>query len=158
MLLSIDPSLTCTGWALFDDEGVVDLGRISTSPKEQLLDRLQCLADGLQAPLTEVAGGHVVIEVPSGKVGKKLHGRNAAGLSVYGVAVGYVICTSKQLGHEPDLITEQQWTGSQPKRVRTAIVTGTCPAYATWVKKDRGGDIADAIGLGEWWRRIGRHL
>lgn len=159
MILALDPSLTCCGWALLESrQSLVNCGRIRPrGSKTPLADRLQDLSDGLESLRIKTVAA-VVIEVPSGHVGRNRHGGSGAGLSLYGLAVGYTIGHAQRLG-PIHLVTENDWTGSTPKDQRTAIIRATVPAYRQrHADKDAGGDIADAIGLGQWWFSIGRLL
>jgi len=149
-ILSIDPSLTCCGWAIFDRHHakLLHVGRIIPGDsKKPLAKRLERIAEGLTDLPTD-SFDRVVIEVPSGHVGRNRHGGGGAGLSLYGLAVGYVIGVTKSLG-PPALVKENDWTNGVPKKTRTLVIQRTVPRYKSI--PDPGGDIADAIGLGQWW-------
>jgi hypothetical protein len=149
-ILAIDPSLTCCGWAIFDRHHakLLHVGRIMPGNyKKPLADRLDRIRDGL-TDLPVDSFERVVIEVPSGHVGRNRHQGGGAGLSRYGMAVGYVIGVTASLG-PPSLVTENEWTNSVPKKTRTMIIQRTVPGYNSI--PDPGGDIADAIGIGQWW-------
>jgi hypothetical protein len=99
----------------------------------------------------------VVIEITSGKVARRARGKghNGAGLSVYGMAVGYLWreCVAA-LGESVSTVEENVWTAGVPKDRRARHIATLFPAYRR--AKDPGGDVADAIGLGRWYlQRLG---
>ena len=160
MILALDPSLTCCGWAVLTSRRqVADCGRILPgSSRKPLGQRLGFLGQ----ELLEVAAHQprmtdVIIEVPSGHVGRNRHKGGGAGLSLYGVAVGYVIAIADQIG-TVHLVNETEWTGGTPKDQRVGLIKATTPEYRPHADRDPGGDIADAIALGQWWLQWGSQL
>ena len=133
-------------------------------------ERLEAMKRGLLELLAEHEPRTIVIEDTSGKVIRSRHGGGGAGLSIYGKAVGalwqvcafwnhirLLRCEWSGQEYEPSrvvLIPENEWTRRRPKQIkgptkrlsRVDIISNLYPEYDR--KKDPGGDIADAIGLG----------
>jgi len=150
-LLAIDPSSTCTGYAIWRDGHIAEIGRITPGrTRDHYLDRVEAITGEVAALLVECAPQHAVIEVPSGRRGKGSE-RGATGhLAIYGVAVGAVLQT---LRARPEVcltcVDERTWTRGRPQRQRVALAVATSPTYDP--RQDPGADVADAIGLGLWW-------
>lgn len=162
MVLCLDPSSTCIGWATFPeptpsnaDPKPERFGKIASN-KPRAWDRM-ILQTRQVFDLIETDCRVVVIEIPDGKVHGRMKSRSGgAGLSVYGMAVGYLI---GKLTADPFVelhpITQTQWTNRpgvrvvQSKEQRQAWVALRHKNYNP--AKDDGGDVADAISLGEWW-------
>jgi hypothetical protein len=57
-------------------------------------------------------------------------------------------------------INENAWTRGIPKQTRQLAVESMYPQYN--IEQDSGGDIADAIGLIDWWMKnnltMNKHL
>lgn len=155
-VLFLDPSSTRTGFALMDG---ADASRINEAgylkPKTQRwppIRRIDAMVADLQALLYENRVDRVVVEVSSGKVGRR-HQGGGAGLPIYGQAVGEVRRTAIFI-MGPDAVEavpENQWTRSQSKADRLDRLRYMCPAYAAASRQDGGGDVGDAIMMGVWW-------
>jgi len=153
MKLSLDPSSTATGWAIWSDANELERFGV-TRPKGSLtvVHRIRLMRDGISAILRECLIKEAVIEVPSAKVAARLGGKGA-GLANYGMAVGAVLATCWiYLPHRSvRAVDAQQWTRGQKKRDRIVWCSARVQGYNA--KNDPGGDIADAIWLGMWaWR------
>ena len=147
-ILAIDPSLTCTGWAVVAGERLIECGRIllgrgSTARRAHTLyRRLAQICLGFSPP------HYVVIEVPSGKVARRMGGIGA-GLTTYGMAVGATIvavCASCKGGAYSVICMDESWTRGIPKFRRQTQIAALYPGYAGG-PLDPGGDMSDAIGL-----------
>ena len=164
-LLAIDPSSTRTGYAVMDDGSVggtvggppalIDCGYLTgRRKKDGYMTRIRAMGEDLDALLREHAPGVIVIEVSSGKVGRR-HGGGGAGLAVYGTAVGWLAraCFDwiARSGGVLCPIEENEWTRGEAKRVRAGRIAAIYPAWAAALAADTGHDVADAIGLGVWW-------
>jgi hypothetical protein len=167
MILFLDPSSTYIGWAEFNDAGgdPVRFGRL-VGKGDNAVRRIVRLCDDL----ADICAGDpraVVVEIPSGKVSRKkrARGMNGAGLSVYGMAVGYYLGWLNTVWMKRDderqvhVVTEFEWTN---RRIGGRNVAQTKEQRQAWVAQchrkngydpadDPGGDVADAIALGEWW-------
>lgn len=97
----------------------------------------------------------IIVEWSKGKVGHR-HGGLGAGLAVYGCGVGAAGLAAHLWGQAHPRCTiapvlENDWTRRVPKRDRQLALATTYPAYAEHLAEDPGGDIADGIGIAEWW-------
>lgn len=159
-ILSLDPSSTCTGWALMDRSarllqgGLLTPDKLKTDPQF----RIAAMCRDLRQLLDELQPEMILIEWPSGHVGTKRHHGGGAGLSIYGAACGglWQVCEhwlrslppEQQNDREVELILENDWTRGVPKVDRVAGVASRFSEYS--IEQDPGGDLADAIGLGVW--------
>ncbi len=155
-MIALDPSSTCIGYAIFGCEGARDYelksaGRITSKPKDKATVRMVKLADEIMDLIDEYDGPRtlIVVEIPSGHVNRGRHGGGGAGLSVYGMAVGYLLGRLASVDVDVRMVLENDWTRGIPKGKRQQWVAARHRCYDA--SKDAGGDVADAIGLGEWW-------
>jgi Holliday junction resolvasome RuvABC endonuclease subunit len=147
-VLAIDPSLTCTGYAMFSaDEQLICGGTIKVSPKLDTMERISLIIDDIRQ-LIEAGVSHVVVEVTSGKVSAR-HRGGGAGLATYGMLVGAVwYACSEEV--ETIHIYENTWTkGKGTKDDRRFRVAAEYPGRYD-PEQDKGADVADAVLLGKW--------
>jgi len=170
IILALDPSLTRTGYALFEAEPIghperprlLDAGHLRPPGQRQgrklsSIERMRALGDDLR-DLIRGPVGAVVIEVTSGKVNRARHGGAGAGLATYGQTVGYMLGLCEQcLGvHDVHPIYENDWIGKRNggpparKALRPALVRTYFPDVTYDPADDPGADAADAILLGRW--------
>lgn len=149
-LLAIDPGSVNTGYALFEDDKLVDAGRLHASQTWTPVERIHALIADMRKLIADTGPGTIVIEITSGKVQAR-HGGGGAGLAIYGVAVGALWATCLQHAAQVEAVLENVWTCGVPKRSRQMAVAAAYPQYRASQLVDRGGDIADAIGLGLWY-------
>lgn len=163
-LISLDPSITCTGYAVFMVNGLVECGRITTKAayqRNKVKHKIPAheRIDEVIRDLGELfdrfpASAEIVIEITSGKTSSR-HGGGGAGLATYGMAVGQIVryAIERFGGERVHQVYENDWTrGKGGKDKRIAHCRYTYPMYAKrYAEVDAGGDIADAILLGEWW-------
>jgi len=166
LVFSIDPSSTCSGWALLGPgEEYVASGRllpptVTIEPKACApYYRIDAMCMALRKLLDQHRPRHVVIEWTSGKRAGRL-GMNVSGLAIYGAAVGALW---REAVHWTDYwlkqglagyvvgIIENDWTRGQPKARRIPIAAGLFPQYDP--EQDSGGDEADALMLNVWYQR-----
>jgi hypothetical protein len=152
VILSIDPSSTCVGYAMFDESGtLLGSGRLMPDKKNDVaMDRIAGLVSELSALWHEHRPRHCVIEVTSGKVARRLGGCGA-GLATYGMAVGACWQMLRSLVGPQNVtaVYENEWTRGVPKSQRLQLLRIIFPGYDP--ATDPGGDAGDAIMLGEWW-------
>ena len=151
-IIALDPSSTAIGYAVLGqiDGGLIDAGLITPDRKTHPpLVRILAMLEELTLLICETEPEAVVIEVTSGKVGKRHKGKGA-GLAVYGMAVGAVwqLCRSVEF-LEVAPVLENDWTDGKGKSKRLSLLCAMEPKYKR--ERDPGGDVGDAIGLGRWW-------
>lgn len=154
--LAVDPSSTCTGWAVLELDGTVSSHGTIRPPRRAAVEaRVDAMVDGVLDLLARYDPDTIVVEVPSGKVARRMAG-HAAGLTLYGYAVGRVVQACRMAAPDAELVQvdEGTWTRGRRKAARAAVVAATVEEYRA--DDDRGMDAADAIGLGRWWRERGR--
>lgn len=166
-IVSLDPSSTCTGYAVWVDGKPYELGRIKPSNSTKGIDstklagraQVACGASvvrymGLMADLAELLyeyrPEHVVIEVSTGRAGTGSKLKAGPSLITYGQAVGCALAMAYQSCSSVVPVTERAWTrGLGKKDARMRFVYNLYPALYQF-EKDKGGDIADAVLLYRW--------
>ena len=168
-VLALDPASIRTGYAYFRGPGrkVHDAGYLSGKTgkdgDKEPTDRILTMCHELRDLVEECRPDLIAIEVTSGHVGRKRHKGGGAGLATYGMAVGGLYVYATVLAEERILdlwpeermfdvwpVKENTWTGTRSKGERRAEVAMKVPRYKDAFAQDRGGDVADAIGIG-WW-------
>lgn len=150
MLLALDPSSTCTGYARYDAAGkLVDAGKLVPVGKTWL-QRFRSLAVDLDALLAETGPDRIVIEVSTSKYGTA-RSRGAFTAGVYHAAWGYLLKACDDSGCQVSEVEANEWTKGWSKSSRAVAAGARYCQYDP--AKDRGGDVADAICLGEWFLR-----
>jgi Holliday junction resolvasome RuvABC endonuclease subunit len=148
--LSLDPSSTCVGWAVFTvEEGTIAAGRIRGKGKAAT-GRIDALVDAVASLAKEHSIDSAIVEVPSGKVHAGRNRGGGSGLSVYGEAVGAIRTALRLMGLVMHSVTAERWTGGHSKVKRRRVALKEYPALDGMT--DGGGDISDAIALGVWYR------
>ena len=160
-ILSLDPSSTCTGWAvLATGEQYLASGRLL--PKIVKIEpkglapyyRIDAMCLELRKLLEEYRPCEVVMEWTSGKRAGRL-GQNVSHLAIYGVAVGAIwreavnwtgYWTDRGIPCAVTSYLENDWTRGKPKdhRIQLARMMFTRDYDPS---KDAGGDEADALML-----------
>ena len=150
MLLSLDPSSTCTGYAVFDGpDKLVDGGLLNPSERLSPLQRITDMCQELDDIASDFSIDRCVIEITTGKVSTR-HKGSGAGLGIYGFAVGVIYERARSLfDGKIDAIRENVWTAGTKKHNRQLAATMRFPGYDP--DKDKGMDLSDAIALGIWW-------
>ena len=149
--LSLDPSSTRTGYALWDGDQLCEAGVLAPArTRDAVLDRIASIKHELSSLLDAERGlSIVVMEIPSGRIGRGSRGGATGHLALYGMAVGAVWMLCRSRGVPVACATEREWTRGVPARRRQAIVAASVPGYQS--SSDGGRDVSDAIGLGRWW-------
>lgn len=169
-VLGIDPSLSCTGFAVLDMDPNLNafvrrLGYIDGPDGPDLWPRVSAVADAVAAMMLAVPDLRVaVVETPMTKMGGVSGGRSRATLPSYGVAVGAIardvekLCSAQyrdpvvRLMH-PSATTWASGLKSggkgKPERIATvSILTGIDCKDA--FGKTRAENVADAVLLARW--------
>jgi hypothetical protein len=166
LIMGLDPSSTVVGYAFKSfvsvglndyDSGLVEAGLIR--PDMNRVDgpesfwRICSMREYLSRLLDEKGPKVILIEWTKGKVGRRRHRGDGAGLAVYGCGLGAVAteCMHWAVSHGCQVvpILENDWTRGVPKADRQAAIASEYQQYDP--AADPGGDIADAIGLTDWW-------
>lgn len=153
MLLSLDPSSSRTGYAIYRDpepSGLIESGAIIAETSDRTpLDRVVTMGSALQQLISDHNPTAAVIEIPSSHVSARHHGRGA-GLATYGFAVGWLGCMAALLIKSSSITwVDNSWTGSESAKRRAARISLLFPHYEA--RRDRGGDECDALALGLWY-------
>ncbi len=157
MVLSLDPSSTVIGFAVFGDgDHLIDGGLIEPQCKSaESYWRIRSMASDLAGLLDQIRPAVILIEWTKGKVGVRRHGGLGAGLAVYGAGIGSVAAQCEAWAAQRDCrvvpVLENTWTRGVTKAARQAAIAASVDGYDS--AKDPGGDVADAIGLGQWWMK-----
>lgn len=157
-VLIVDPSSSRTGCVVAT--GPMEIERMElcrpASPDASALERARSMADDVAAIIREQRIGHVVIETPALHA-YKYTGYSGHGLALYGLAVGIIIVRASEVigWNNMTPVPADQWVpkGTTKER-RQLAVAAEFPAYGEIMDagQDPGADIADAIGLWQWWR------
>lgn len=168
-ILAFDPSKTCTGWAVLEDDGtpdgrLVEAGTIKhdsahgCSPHMWIGD-IQREVVGLHA---RVRSPVVAIETPAetGKAWGGYRNRSVLSIPVYGMAVGAVVAAINTIEWDGlkavICVPVDEWAGRmptggdhKPHRVRMAAMLYEREQESFGTKTD-AGNIADAVLLARW--------
>lgn len=164
ILLALDPSSTCTGYAILRGLAAADLLEAGLLKPERTKARswlrIAAMTRDVRELIEQHGVTHAVVEYPAAKVHRRAKGH--AGLAVYGVAPGAML---NELGHRLGAervldVTPAGWMGDSPlkKPARAMVMAGLYPksygqAYAAG--DDPGHDTSDAIALARWaWPRM----
>jgi len=161
MMLSLDPSSTCTGFAEWVDGKLQAFGRLKPSKAGLApMARVSEMGAELVKLIGECLPDVVVIEVNFSRFGTARKAGGACTLAVYGYAVGYLLARAQQemfdtKGDFDGLVIPVEanaWTAGRKisdedvrKRLAAALAKTYDPAH------DPGANAADAILLGRWW-------
>lgn len=166
LVLALDPGSVQSGWAALDcSERICEAGILSPDiVKAESQFRIARMCEDLLQLLAEWEPGTIVIEWTSGKVGRRRHKGQGAGLAVHGAATGALwqaaeswrrsLPAEQQSETQIVLVNENTWTNGVPKPDRLAGIAAVFPQYD--VRQDPRGDIGDAIGLALWYLRENR--
>lgn len=154
-LLAIDPSSTLTGYAVMADRmTILDAGLLKPDKtRDPAIMRIIAMTKELTALISEYEPDTILVEMPSTSHGQAVSRGAGAGAATYGLAVGvmYWECyNSSDYKSPPVPVGAQEWTKGIPKLKRQQNICMMFPDRYN-PEKDRGGDIADAIGLCCWW-------
>ena len=164
VLLSLDPSTTCTGIALWRGKKLVDVCKVrATSAKIAPVERAMKLALSCKDVCTEMIERidknpakirlSIVVEVPGGQ--SRPHSRGLVTLG-FGVGATCMMLSNFGLVHpqfEFDMVPVSTWSRLRGKRCMSKVDRAELIRAkfdeVDWTQ-DKGHDIADAVGLGAW--------
>ena len=157
ILLALDPSSTCTGYAVFNGEKLDETGLLRPSASHGAERRTAQIVDDLRELLDAIQPTDIVIEVPSRYPGTGSQAGATGRLAIYGMAVGEIrrVCKDwvNSNGTKPTIhsVDERMWTKGKSKAKRQRAIMLAYPQTRNMIGTDRGGDAFDAVGLGSWW-------
>jgi hypothetical protein len=141
-LLSIDPSSTCCGAAVFADGKLVDAWRIKPERrKDDATTRVTSMIAELRDLMREHGVVDVVIEEPALVAMPGRHKANA----VMQRAFARIFQAALDTGAAVHAVQINTWARGRSKRLRASVIKNHD------AETDKGLDGADAIGLGQWW-------
>jgi hypothetical protein len=146
LFISVDPSITRTGWAVWCGT-LMDYGSFSPSEAKGAKDRNTQLAEYMADLMRDYAPvGRLVIETSErpGYGGGRGMGTKQA--TVFGRAVGDIEGAAAAMGIEVRPVDVREWKGNASKETTLAH----CRALGL---KPETLDESDAIGLGLWYLR-----
>lgn len=173
MILALDPSSTCVGYAVLaglSPTELIDAGRLKPSmAADAIPDLPDWLRDHLRQPALKAAWRiaglvrdavdlvhehhptQIVVEIPSGLFGTGARHGARGSLTTYGLAAGAIWSVmDQQLPGQVAPITERQWTPDRGAKGKAQLaIAAMYKGYS--MHADPGADVADAIGLARWW-------
>ena len=170
-ILAFDPSLTCTGWAVLEDDKTTHgryilSGYITTTAKGELCERLMDLAHSIGERARLMTPDTIIIETPA-STGRAPRGQSFRGTAmtspIYGAAVGACIVACGGRGFKISGVPSDEWTRARIPSSRGDCYKGARVKYAAecWGldpdsmgPKTIAGNIADALLIARWrlWR------
>ena len=152
-IIAIDPGSKVTGYAVFEDDKLIDAGLLKPQKTRLPNDkRILSICFEVEKLLDEHEPKVVVLEWTTGKVGKNRHKGGGSGLAIYGIAIGAIWMVARLregVALPATVLIDESWTCGKPKVKRLAELELTCPAYKR--KDDKGGDMGDAILLAQYY-------
>lgn len=171
-ILSLDPAMGVTGWALLTDDASPDgkpedFGLIRNAEGGDILERVRQFRDELLTLMEKSVPDLIVVETPFARArgGQKVK-RSALSLPTYGIAVGTALCAA--VGHQ----STRHLHGPRPVKVISVPVDTWSIGirsggeykenrvqFATWLYKLRegifgakttAGNVADALLMARW--------
>lgn len=144
ILLSLDPSSTAVGYAIFDDATPREIGKLTPHKKSAEADaRIDSLVPQLQSLLAEVKPDVCVIEQPLWAK----PGRDVKTACLLHRVFGEVRRVCVQSGARVEYVYTSTWKANAAKASVIMEAKATLKGYGN----DAGGDAADALALGKWW-------
>ena len=146
-ILSIDPSTSSCGYAVFDDGKLIEKGVIKPSGSETALKRCEIVGNALHFTMVAEQPHIIVCEYPH-KGGPGMKSKSITVLfhfcgMLHGIALSSHINIS--------FIEPNKWKGNIPKAVHQKRMI---PIYEKKYDIELDGlssDIVDAIGIGDWY-------
>ena len=149
-IITIDPSSTLTGYAVFDDGKLADAGLYK--PSKSGLDagqRVSDMLDDFTAMLGQGAHDAAIIEMPLTKQYTK-DPKKKSGFAVWAGAAWAFWATARAWpGCRTFPVSNTVWTRGKSKAERQRIAAIMHKGYDP--AKDKGKDVSDAIMLGHYW-------
>lgn len=151
-VLFLDPSSTCTGYAIFTDGTLQEAGRLTPQKtRDHALARIRAMGRELEKLADDQQFHAIVVEVSTSRYGRSRKQGGAATLHIYGMAVGYLLSVVEYKAGTVAAVEANLWTSQVgSKELRKQDIARRFRGYYD-ARRDPGGDVADAVALGEWW-------
>ncbi|MBS0187937.1 MAG: crossover junction endodeoxyribonuclease RuvC [Planctomycetes bacterium] len=162
-LLAFDPSLSCTGWALLNQDGpsisLANFGFFEPPEGDDLAPKLKFIHTTTRERIKAAAPDVISVELPQTvSMGQS---RNARTLPSYGAAVGIVLAAAIESGAKVVTITATEWGrlakrtrgragAAKENRVQMVRVYFGVELGVTIRNKAKAGNVADAALLGRY--------
>ena len=149
--LTLDPSSTAIGYALWRGGRPVEIGLLTPDKKSaSAAARIESMRVQVLALADDLAPDYIVMETCDGPQHSR-RGRQAS-LGVWARACGVYEGALRTAGLKV-IPVGNDWTRRKSKEARQQLARGLSPAYAEFADagKDAGMDVSDAIALGAWW-------
>ena len=151
-IVSIDPGSIIAGYAVMENGALIDAGLIKPQKQNNPSDmRIAVICTEIDALIKAEEPDIVVLEWTTGKVGKNRHKGGGSGLAIYGIAIGAIWQTIRQIMNTRNIVLiDESWTRGIKKKDRLADLELSCSAYDR--SKDAAtGDMGDAICLAQYY-------
>lgn len=150
-ILAIDPSATATGYAVVSTLHpkrplLIESGTWHPSAAKGAPDRYDQLADFMARVIADHSVTTAIIETPSG--GQR---HSATQLMVYAQAIGVCRAACHRSGAVVMPVKVNEWKG-QARKSGTALYAAAAFGIST---EGRSHNEMDALGIADWWLRIG---
>ncbi len=158
-LLSLDPSSTCTGYAVFDGSRLIEHGTLTGNKRtDSAITRVLSMRDELLVLLQEHSPGVALIELPLDRQYTRQGGKRSSMPIWAGAAWALwmvLVDESHRLGEhiEPMAIypiSNTRWTAGSSKQDRQNMVRAKHNSYDP-ARDTASLDMSDAIALGDWY-------
>ncbi|MHA2642848.1 MAG: crossover junction endodeoxyribonuclease RuvC [bacterium JZ-2024 1] len=141
---AIDPSVNSTGLAIFSGPVLID--SFVLKQKGTTEEKLLSLFVKVGEIIDKYSVARIVIEIPDAVLWR----RNIKSLFVLNQAIGVIAGSAASRAIPFTFIPVHRWKKNRPK---SADLLAAKSKYGI-----TSHDASDAIGLGEYWWRLGRHL
>jgi len=141
-ILAIDPGVKISGWALFEEAELIEIGRTSTKATDRILAAVE---QNEQLPVAD----NLIIEKPVVYPFERQKG-DQNDLIDLAIVVGYFSSFYEFVR----LVTPRQWKGRTPKDISNRRILEACPEAEKMLESIPQGQqnhAIDAIGIGIWY-------
>jgi hypothetical protein len=159
-IVSLDPSSTCTGYAVMETAHpvprMIEAGRFRGKSKSSPEARVLAMRGDLLALLEEARPQVVLVEMPLEKQHSRTEGKRS-GMAVWAGAAWAIWMAAYDWAEARNLeedgipgrrvvpVSNTEWTRGMSKQARRALVLATYPNID--LTADTGGDTSDAIAM-----------
>lgn len=147
-MISIDPGLNGTGWAIWKKGNFLVTGIICPPKKYEWFDRARMITRDLSILVNDNGIENMHIEYPAyfGSVGGRMVA-GGGGLVKLAFLTGMICGRAVDLDLKINLVEVNKWKGQLPKKIVEARIKKILGKRTT---KDFKTHIYDAVGIGLW--------